>query len=275
MGMKRKLKGRKRLVYIVSLSLAMLLFVLLATQSIFNDEPESGNESKAAIIDGLLHFYDPEFVEEATKILSEAGYVVDYIEGEEVTVDFYRRLPSLGYCLIVLRVHCGPLFRQLLDGTEIPEGTVFFTTEAYDTKKYVNYQVNGLVAVARITGIPDEEYFAVPPWFFERCADGEFQNATVILDSCYGFYEYTPQLMARTLESRGVRVFIGWDGEVQPEHADSAVLVLLRALCIDGLTVGESVGMVMEEVGLDPFYGSDMLFYPLEMGDYRLNIPEG
>lgn len=270
--MRDAIKGRRGLVYIVSLSAAVLLCALLVRQSIFHgDEPQY--EPKAAIVDGLMHFSNPEFVEEATELLRDAGYHVDYVEGEEVTVDFYRRLPSLGYSLIVLRVHCGPLYRYLDDGTRIPEGTVLFTTETYDQKKYFNYQERGLVAIARITARPDELYFAVPTWFFDKCAEGEMQNATVVLDSCYGFYADMPLMMAKAFMGLGAKVFIGWDGEVQAEHTDSAVLTLLRALCEDDLTVEEAVERAMEEVGPDPHYRSVMQFHPTDVGTYRLNIP--
>lgn len=270
--MQGKIKGSKRLTYLVLVSTAIFFCIVLAAQFIMDGGTKPQAKPRAAIIDGLLHFPNPTFVGEATKILSDAGYEVDYIGSGNVTVDFYSRLPSLGYRFIVLRVHCGPLFRRLSDGTEITEGAALFTTEAYDPRKYIYYQKNKLLARASITGIPDEVYFAVPPWFFYRGAEGEFLNTTVVLDSCYGFYADAPLIMAQAFIRSGSKVFIGWNGEVQANHTDHAVLALLRALYMDGLTVEGAVARAMEEIGPDPFYRSIMLYYPLEMGDYRLNI---
>ena len=154
------------------------------------------------------------------------------------------------------------------------EGTVLFTTEVYDEKRYLDYQAAGLLAVARIYGRPEVSYFAVPPWFFEEASSGRFQNSTVILDSCYGFYWETPLMMAEAFLYRGAGVFIGWDGEVQAEHTDRAVLELLRAMLNDGLTVEEAVGRAMGLVGPDPYYGSRLLYHPPGAGSMRLRPPE-
>ena len=236
----------------------------------FNMNDGSPARPRAAIIDALLNSPNRTFVEEATEILFDAGYEVDYIGSGEVTVDFYRRLPSLGYDFIVIRVHCGPLVRRMAEQKVVPEGdAVLFTAEAYDPDKYVSYQTNGQLARGRIAGEADENYFAVPPWFFEECAEGQFQDIFVVLDSCYGFYSSS---MAEALVRRGAYVFIGWDGEVDVDHTDRAVLALLRDLCAEELTVGEAVREVMREVGPDPYSGSLMLFYPLDRGDCRLKI---
>jgi len=60
---------------------------------------------KAAIVDqGSLAPTagpNPVFVKKATAILKEAGFSVDYYPGEEVTVEFYRNLPTYGYDFII------------------------------------------------------------------------------------------------------------------------------------------------------------------------------
>jgi hypothetical protein len=266
------MKNVKKTAYSLLAITAFLISVLLALQFVPKNEARNPSKPRAAMVDGLINYPSAEFVNESMRILSEAGYEVDYIGNEMVTVDFYKRLPSLGYDLIVLRVHCGPLFRRLSDGTEIPEGTVLFTTEAYDPKKYVGYQVKGTVAIAEISGILNEQYFAVPPWFFERNAEGRFPNTTIILDSCFGFYTQAPLMMAQALMERGARVYIGWDGEVQAQHTDAVVLSLLRSLYADKLTLAEAVERAMNENGADPYYRSVLLFYPEGMADYRPGV---
>lgn len=268
---KRKIKRKTRTsrLFIIALAFTILAIcaALIAT-SLPSNQGKTQTKPKAVIIDGLLHYPNETFMKEATNLLKSAGFDVDYVEGEKVTVDLYRRLPSLGYKLIILRVHCGPLVKRLPNGTIIPSGdTILFTAETYSPNKYVNYQLGGQLARARITGRPNETYFAVPPWFFDQYAEGKFDDSIVILDSCYGFYSTS---MADAFIRRGAKVFIGWDGEVQAKHTDQAVLVLLRGLLIEQLTVDQAVKKVMDEVGPDPYYRSVMLFYPSSTSDYRL-----
>jgi len=271
---KRKAERSKKLLYLALGSILVFLYVVLAQP--FNMRlNNSPTKPKAAIIDGLLNYPNKTFVKGAAKLLSEAGFEVDYVGSEDVTVEFYRRLPSLEYSLLIIRVHVGPLFRQLPDGTEISEGTVFFTTEPYDPVKYVGYQENRELAKAWITANPKQAYFAVSARFFDLSAEGKFQNTTVILDSCFAVYldADEPYLMAEALTRRGAKVFIGWDGEVQASHTDGAVFALLKALLAERLTVKEAVKKVMAEVGSDPYYyESILIYYPFDAGDYRLKI---
>ncbi len=65
----------------------------------------------AAIVDQLsLTQPNPEFIGQARGLLAQAGYLVDYYPGEQVTVDFYRDLPTRNYDLIILRVHSATVF---------------------------------------------------------------------------------------------------------------------------------------------------------------------
>ncbi len=69
-------------------------------------DSEPDGPLRAAIVDQLdLTFPNQLFREEATRTLEAAGYEVEYIPGEQVTVDYYRELPTHGYDLIVLRIH--------------------------------------------------------------------------------------------------------------------------------------------------------------------------
>ena len=268
---RRRKKLRTSRIFTIALTIIVLaVCVALIASSFPSSRGKTQTKVRAVIIDGLLHHPNEKFVKEATNLLSSAGFEVDYIGGDNVTVDLYRRLPSLGYKLIILRVHCGPLVKRLSNGTIVPgKDAILFTAEAYSPNKYVSYQLGGQLARARIIGQPNETYFAVPPWFFDRCAEGRFDDSIVVLDSCYGFYSTS---MAEAFIRRGAKVFIGWDGEVQAEHTDQAVLVLLKHLIIDRLTVSQAVKKVMEEVGADPYYHSVMLFYPSSMSDYRVEL---
>jgi hypothetical protein len=269
--MNRIFKKRRMLLFAISILSVVSVSAFFLGKNFYKKEEHENLEKKAVIIDGLVHFVNQDFIEEATEILTEADFIVETIGSEEVTVDMYRELPNFGYELIILRVHCGPLFAELSDGTEIAEGTVFFTTEVYDPKKHVTLQNRNMVAIGSITGEPDVVYFTIPPRFFDAILEGKFRNTTLILDSCYGFYKFAPDFMAKALENRGVNLFIGWNGEVQPQHSDSAVLSLLRLLYFEGLTVDESIDRIMKENGPDPYYGSKLMIYPREKGNLTLN----
>lgn len=263
--------SRKTMYTVLALAsvVAVICSVVLAL-NITSYRPEPPAWPRAAIVDGLLHYPNPEFVEEATSILNSTGFEVDYIGSENVTVGLYKRLPSLGYDLLILRVHCGPLVWRMPNGSKVvTQDAVLFTAEAYDPNEYLSEQRSNQLAKARIVGRPEEEYFAIPPWFVDQCMEGEFEDTLIILDSCYGFYSFS---MARALKRRGAGVFVGWDGEVTADHTDKAVLTMLEALCVKGLTVKRAVQEVMLKVGPDPYYDSVLLFYPPAQEDYALDM---
>jgi hypothetical protein len=243
-----------------------VLFFLYFNKS---PEPENSLTLKAVIVDGLVNFPNQTFIEKTERLLLESGFEVDIINPPDVTVEFYQRLPSKQYDLIILRIHCGPLKSESIGGSYIPEGTVFFSTETYGPDKYVSLQDRGLLAIARITGDDENSYFAVPPWFFESIEE-DFSNSTLILDSCYGFWYDAPLIMAETLRYKGIKVFIGWDGEVQVKHTDSVVLALLKELYKNSSTVADSVNSVMSHIGPDPYYKSRLIYYPFDSGDLVL-----
>jgi hypothetical protein len=259
---------RKKNKYVFFLT---ILFVIIISIYIFHSKriDDESSKQKAVIIDGLLGYPNLTFITKATNLLNSAGYKCDVIDPEDVTVELYQNLLTEDYSLIVLRVHCGPLRKDLGDGYYVPEGTAFFTTEIYDTKKYVKLQDRGLLAVARIQGDDENRYFAIPPWFFEEMGKS-FVNTTIILDSCYGFWYDAPLIMAETLMQKGVTMFIGWNGEVQVEHTDAAVLKLIESLYQKKLSVDEAVSSVMRQIGPDPYYGSRLYYYPEESGNLIL-----
>ena len=242
--------------------IGLIAVTLLAASLVLNNGSEEEDFVKAVIIDGLSDFPGEPFINNVSEILEKAGYRVEVFKPEEVVVELYENLPSGGYDIIILRVHCGPLNDVLADGTKVPRGTVFFTTEEYNEKKYRNLQERNLLAVGNIRGELDKSYFTIPPWFFESASQGNFSNSTIILDSCYGFYHQAPFIMADTLIRKGARAFIGWDGEVQAKHTDTAVTELLKLMFNESLEAEEAVEKVREHVGPDPFYKSQLYYYP-------------
>ena len=94
---------------------------------------DSTGGPRAAIVDHLaLTQLNPAFAETAADLLEQAGYAVDYFPGEEVTVGFYRHLPTWGHELIILRVHSA-LGRV---GDQPTDWVTLFTSESYDKTSY-------------------------------------------------------------------------------------------------------------------------------------------
>lgn len=214
---------------------------------------------RAVVVDQLsLTAPNPAFVERATGLLEQAGYAVSYFSGEEVTVDFYRRLPTHGYDLILFRVHADRLQAVAEDGTRVDD-VMLFTSEPYDETEYVaDQEANRLVIARYYEGGPG--YFGVAPDFFDG-RPGDFEGATIIVMGCEGL------LTDRTAEKfvqMGARTYIGWDESVTASHTDAATERLLQYLVIEGKTPQDAVALTMLDVGPDPVYGSKLLAYPPE-----------
>lgn len=209
----------------------------------------------AVIVDQLsLTEPNPAFVDTATKLLEQADYAVDYYSGEEVTVDFYRDLPTRGYDLIILRVHSG-LARE--EGK--PTGYVsLFTGEPFDdTKHYEEGEAKLLGRARYYDGSP--EYFSIVPDFIDLSMAGRFPGTTIIVMGCDGLMTDTT---AEAFVRKGAEVVIGWNGPVSAAHTDKATERLLQHLVLEEYTAREAIARTMAEVGPDPDYDTVLLMYP-------------
>ena len=214
---------------------------------------------RAVIVDQLsLTFPNPDFREEATGKLEQAGYEVDYIPGEEVTVDFYRDLPKRGYDLLIIRAHAG---RNYIDG-EPTEDTSLFTGEPYSDTRYLDDQLQQRLRVAfyepRDLENENDLFFAVPPAFVRSSMKGDLDGATVILMGCDVL---RGEQLAGAFVERGAATVVGWDDQVSASHTDAATSRLLDFLVGDGLSAEDAVAETMAEVGADPVFGAELLTY--------------
>jgi len=79
----------------------------------------------AAIIDQLHDSIPNEsFQQKAQQHLENAGYDVDIYTTQDITVDFYKKLPSMNYKFIYIRTHS-------LGVQELQNSTFLFTGEKY------------------------------------------------------------------------------------------------------------------------------------------------
>lgn len=255
--------------------LACAALIYLAYTFLFLSGPNSNANGsiqyKAAIVDQLnLTQSNQTFVEMANSTLTSAGFKVDYYSGTQVTVDFYRDLPSRGYGFIILRVHSAPVLKYDEEGNIIMEKSYisFFTNENYSDGKYVEDQLNGQVVKCEYyNGSP--LYFGVTPDFFRYSANGRFNNSIIVMMGCWGLY-FTK--MADTLVKQGARVYVAWDRAVMASRTDTGTLRFLQHFVTESKTMGVSVLETMTEVGADPKYNSSLTFWPFttEMRDFVL-----
>jgi hypothetical protein len=228
---------------------------------------------RAAILDQLsLYLPNQAFIENSIQILTKAGFNVVYYGENEVTVDFFRRLPSLGYKLIIMRVHSGLMFKE----NKITKNVTFFTSEPYSTTKYVMEQLRDEVVPAIVSFTPtfmenQPVYFAITPEFVRSSMEGGFENTVIIMMGCNGL-TYTP--MAEALIQRGALVYIGWNLPVSIDYVDNATLHLLNGLIAERRTILDAVMATRNEIGPDPNYDAELVFYPttVEVRNFTLRV---
>ena len=260
---------KRRLAYMGTAITVAVLITIVAVSSFFiysrlNPTPnQTSNEPyppKAAIVDHLsLTAPNQTFIQTATTILEQAGYAVDYYPGEEVTVEFYRNLPTHGYGLIVLRVHSarGDLSLSL------------FTSEFYSMRRYVPEQLDEQITAMGYSPYSEGDplYFGVGPKFVTHSMNGRFDDSIFIMMGCHGL---TSTEMANAFREKGAKVYISWNGMVLASHTDQATIQLLKHLVEENQTIKQAVTETMKEVGPDPLDNSILLYYPLEVGDYTI-----
>ena len=248
---------RSKIAVLAALALAVSVGSVAAFVLLRPGEPPG--PPKAAIVDQLsLTFPNPDFIQNATNTLEQAGYIVDYYPGEDVTVEFYRRLPSHDYDVILFRAHADRL-QGTWQGREIDE-VILFSSEPYDKQKYLEDRSRKRLTIARYYEGGDP-YFGIAPEFIEERMDGKFNDTLIIMMGCEGL------LSERTAEAfvqKGASTYISWDETVSASHTDAASERLLEHLLLEGQPAEEAVAQTMAEVGPDPTYGSKLLVYPSE-----------
>lgn len=226
-------------------------------------KPENSNSQiKAAIVDHLsLTVPNQTFVQAAAHVLTEANYTVDYYSGKKVTVELYRSLPTLGYDVILLRVHSA--------GTSAwgEAELQLFTSEPYSKTRYVPEQLAGHVGMVKYSADAKEAYFGICPNFVQQSMKDKFKGAIIIVMGCDGL-EGTQ--MAKAFIENGAKAYISWSGDVIASHTDQATTRLLQHLITEKQTIKQAVENTMKEVGPDPTHNSILSYYPFVAGEQTI-----
>jgi len=229
--------------------------------------------ARAAIIDQLDSEIPSEFFQiRATEYLEKGGYEVDLYTSEDITVDFYKNLPSLGYEFIVIRTHA-------LEGRTDNDSPKLYTSEVYSTDKYVNEQLFGIIdgaflnprtAVSAIIDVSDlqetnrvevslrnsinlidwdsrittDEYFVIGAKAVKDFMVGHFPGTTIMLGGCDTM---SNTFLADSLLERGASSIIGWDKIVNAHDNDRAMLAVLEETFDNDVEIKQAVESVMDD----------------------------
>jgi hypothetical protein len=237
---------------------------------------------KALIIDQLYdEMPNANFHTMATEYLQKAGYTVDIVTTKDVTVDFYKKLPTLNYKYVVVRTH----------GAENTEDVVLFTGERYSEKQYIQEQLFGQIKKAtplreiaykvnathssdwviinettktlttsvKSVDVTKDEYFAIGPNLVNNGMNGRFDKTIFVLGGCNTLSN--PSL-ADSLINRGASVVLGWDNTVGSFDNDNVMLYFLKKTLVENL----EVGTVLEE--LPHNNNQESMVYPATFTSY-------
>jgi len=256
---------KRKLTY-VTIAIAIVIAVFFAYSLFHSSNPTSDGQiysNKAALVDQLSiseRTSNETFRQECLSILGACGFDVTYYPGEDVTVDFFRTLPTRDYSLIVFRVHAA----VIKDTTWVG----MFTSELYNESKYTDWLRSNHLAFAKIFE-GNETYFGITPLFVQYIDGkmiGRFKNTTIIMMGCDGL-KYTT--MAEAFRSRGAKVYISWNGTVSVSHTDQSTILLLQNL----LDKKETIKTAVEGISPDPKFEGKLDYYPDNAWDYVVPNP--
>jgi hypothetical protein len=218
---------------------------------------------RAVIVDQLSSLQVSEdFITEVTKELECYGLEVELYQGDNITVDFYRQLPTHGYKLIIFRAHSG----LLAEDEEVFLETVLFTNEKYSGSKYVREQLRDQLVMASV----GERYpmvFGIAPEFISESMNGEFDDTVIIMMGCSGIFLTD---LAEAFVEKGASVYLAWNGSVELYYVDEATPYLMKQLCSGNLTIEEAVDNTMNTIGPDPEHEAVLKYYPIGNSDKTL-----
>jgi len=206
---------------------------------------------KAVIIDQLYRdFPNPEYQDKAISYLTDAGYVVDLYTTENITVDFYKELPSMDYEFIVVRSHALAMYGK-------KPSSWLFTGEMYSDEKHTFETMAGQLS----PGVPflitqeleetmeyseaaKQRHFMIGSKFIDEVMEGQFPESVVILGGCETL---THSFLAESLIKRGASSVVGWNDLVQFSDNDLVTIAVLEEIFVNGLDIDDAIKTSLEK----------------------------
>jgi hypothetical protein len=230
-------------------------FLIEADHTISPTSSLDKSRQKAAIIDQLSDLVPNKPHQlKALEYLESAGYNVDVYTTEDITVDFFKKLPSMNYKFIYIRTHS-------LEIPQLEDATFLFTGEKYDVNKYISEQLSGQVRkaipindqlpeelITNATAYEESMYFTIGPKFVDELMVGEFPQTVIVIAGCESVRS---QDMAASLIYRGASSVVGWDRSIQSFENDRVMLGLLEGILIDKVGINDGIKSAMQNFGTD------------------------
>jgi len=244
---------------------------------------------RAAIIDQLHDdISNPYFQNKATEFLETAGYEVELFTTKQLTVDFYKRLPSMNYEFIVFRTHA--IGNDEKDVASGKEPVSLFTGEKYRDDKYITEQLSGQISkgapymssvldvsadLSELTNsnktrieidvtssfqVVDDSnpYFLIGSKYVDEIMEGRFHDTVLVLGGCSTLSSPT---LAKSLINRGASSVIGWDSLVGSVSNDNTMLKFLENHLINKMEIKDAVDLAMNEVPKGSNYNANFSYY--------------
>jgi len=244
---------------------------------------------RAAIIDQLHDdISSPYFQNKATEFLETAGYQVELFTTKQLTVDFYKRLPSMNYEFIVFRTHA--IGNDEKDVASGKDPVSLFTGEKYRDDKYITEQLSGQISkgapymssvldvsadLSELTNsnktrieidvtssfqVVDDSnpYFLIGSKYVDEIMEGRFHDTVLVLGGCSTLSSPT---LAKSLINRGASSVIGWDSLVGSVSNDNTMLKFLESHLINEMEIKDAVELAMNEVPKGSKYNANFSYY--------------
>jgi hypothetical protein len=254
-GAKKPLLNKKLLAISITLAATIILGAVLYQLFWRIQEREVKFPFKAAIIDQLGESFPIQsFRENVTSLLVSQNFIVIYNCSEEVTVEFFGKLPKSNCGLYILRVHS-----TVRNNTDLVD---FFTNEPYQENKYEEY--GDRLSEGWYQWAPDQKYFAIGPRFVE-IMDGTFPKSIVIAMGCKSLKYPT---MAQAFLKKGAQLYIGWTDDVDAYDSDKITFHLLELLFKYNKTISDAV---KECNSLPRQFPGKLDYFPKDAGNKRMS----
>lgn len=248
-GLELGRKHKALLVGIAVITLAVAGFISFYS----NREPTSTDlcpRGRALVADGLsTDFPNPELDKFIVDTLRNAGYKVDYFNGTQVNLNLFSRLSN--YDIIILRVHGGKAAYEHDGRKDVIVG--LFTGVPW-SDEYKSLMREWLATKATPYALPEKEYLAVLPKFFEKRLEKDFcEDSVMVVGSCYTLL--APDLVL-ALGKRGLTRFIGWTGAASVEEVDKMLYMIVDLVFNKGFTWSQAVNEVRRTLQLPNEFNS-------------------
>ncbi len=290
--MKMKKIGMPQKIIIFSVVAVAFSFMITSfmQENFFESETYSyDGPPRAAIIDQLHDdISNPYFQNKATELLETAGYEVELFTTKQLTVDFYKRLPSMNYEFIVFRTHA--IGNDEKDVASGKEPVSLFTGEKYRDDKYITEQLSGQIGkgapymssvldvsadLSELTNSnktrieidvtssfevvdASNPYFLIGSKYVDEIMEGRFHDTVLVLGGCSTLSSPT---LAKSLINRGASSVIGWDSLVGSVSNDNTMLKFLENHLINEMEIKDAVDLAMSEVPKGSNYNANFSYY--------------